>query len=1030
MVLISAPSGSGKNLAIISDKICFMGIWKNFDKRRNMHGKKFLFITLTYNDITIQRTKRPNRLVYTKQNEIYEDNEAQIYINEYFGNQPHNNFLESSSLDKTEYLEKMAFGKSTEIIELMKENTKENIRSINDETNNTEGQLSLTKKLLKSVINDWNNRMCSIVEPQIPVFENRVLNVSIYEEKDNIEKEIESLKLKNINHSILKSKLETILKQKYDLMNQIQNVKNNIDVTKNNLIYLNDLSTISIDDLQEKINKLNHEKQILNEKHTKILIEKSNLQNFLNEKNTLNQKLTELKIKKENLTPTIVLPSEENTEQSTQSFSLLKTRETHELNSLKTTLQNDISCMTEIMLKESVCKSQTDSLKKNIVKIEDEVVRLLNITKTVNLTLMNENLSALYQQSDHFNKIAAQKTILTTKVQNINIEKSKIEEKMVKTQKCNEDDVNKLDFKVQKLEKVKSFNKYLNSIKEHLKQSFPGVKTLEFTGHKSQLSVIKDFFEDALYTQKLGDNKAPKYKCPKCLHPLSIQHKNDKINIVSYIGEYILEIIVKVNELLSEYNNETTIEVMDDEEIENIKDFKKLILEREAFQIQIEKLEEEIKNLPVLYDKSNEIQSLQNTIASYNANNIQLLKEETKLKEEKKLLTQNITMSKLINEESNKIKDTYKIMIGIDKDITNEDIQTYLKKELSDLESELKERLIFETNLLIYNDIVSQIKTILDRQTIITEEIATIKKFIEEHSNIDELIYNLNQEHNLCYTNLLNKHKYEQYNTQLLNYTNLCVEYNESLNKVETDMETLKDQIKDDEKCCLELQKLQEYMKQIESFIKIQKKYELELNKFNEWTKLKNEYKKSVSNYETIINDLENRLLKLKNEYSASITLKLKISEAQNIALTSLVDTINIYVQQFLDLFFEEPIVINLTMFKETDKKGLKATPRYQPKVTVNLYYKGVLCPSDLSSLSSGEYARVSLAFTLAFHQINNNKVTPLMLDERTANLDQDLSTLIYSVIKENFPNQLLLVVAHQVITGPFDNIITLQDSN
>ncbi len=35
----------------------------------------------------------------------------------------------------------------------------------------------LTKKLLKSVINDWNNRMCSIVEPQIPVFENRVLNV-------------------------------------------------------------------------------------------------------------------------------------------------------------------------------------------------------------------------------------------------------------------------------------------------------------------------------------------------------------------------------------------------------------------------------------------------------------------------------------------------------------------------------------------------------------------------------------------------------------------------------------------------------------------------------------------------------------------------------------------------------------------------------------------------------------------------------------------------------------------------------------
>ncbi len=50
--------------------------------------------------------------------------------------------------------------------------------------------------------------------------------------------------------------------------------------------------------------------------------------------------------------------------------------------------------------------------------------------------------------------------------------------------------------------------------------------------------------------------------------------------------------------MLSEYNNETTIEVMDDEEIENIKDFKKLILEREAFQFKSKSLKKN-KNLPV-----------------------------------------------------------------------------------------------------------------------------------------------------------------------------------------------------------------------------------------------------------------------------------------------------------------------------------------------------------------------------------------------------------------------------------------------
>ncbi len=70
-----------------------------------------------------------------------------------------------------------------------------------------------------------------------------------------MEKEIESLKLKNYYHSILKSKLETILKQKYDLMTPIQNVKKTIiDVTKNNWNLFKRFNAQSlIDDLQEKI---------------------------------------------------------------------------------------------------------------------------------------------------------------------------------------------------------------------------------------------------------------------------------------------------------------------------------------------------------------------------------------------------------------------------------------------------------------------------------------------------------------------------------------------------------------------------------------------------------------------------------------------------------------------------------------------------------------------------------------------------------------------------------------------------------
>ncbi len=55
-----------------------MGIWKNFDKRRNMHGKNSCSVTLTYNDITSQRTSVPIDLYIPNRMKDSEDNEAQF----------------------------------------------------------------------------------------------------------------------------------------------------------------------------------------------------------------------------------------------------------------------------------------------------------------------------------------------------------------------------------------------------------------------------------------------------------------------------------------------------------------------------------------------------------------------------------------------------------------------------------------------------------------------------------------------------------------------------------------------------------------------------------------------------------------------------------------------------------------------------------------------------------------------------------------------------------------------------------------
>ena len=78
----------------------------------------------------------------------------------------------------------------------------------------------------------------------------------------------------------------------------------------------------------------------------------------------------------------------------------------------------------------------------------------------------------------------------------------------------------------------------------------------------------------------------------------------------------------------------------------------------------------------------------------------------------------------------------------------------------------------------------------------------------------------------------------------------------------------------------------------------------------------------------------------------------------------------------------------------------------------------------DLNMLSGGELSRVVLAFTLALGEMFNTPM--LLLDESTASLDQEATTVVFDAIKENFKGKMVLIIAHQVIQGVFDKIIKL----
>ena len=195
-------------------------------------------------------------------------------------------------------------------------------------------------------------------------------------------------------------------------------------------------------------------------------------------------------------------------------------------------------------------------------------------------------------------------------------------------------------------------------------------------------------------------------------------------------------------------------------------------------------------------------------------------------------------------------------------------------------------------------------------------------------------------------------------------------------------------------------------LQQIIQNIKEWQKYTEDQENYQEWTdkiiKLQSE-------------ENENRL-----KYGSVIMLKEKILEAESVAILNVIESINCHSQIYLDIFFtDSPILVRLVPFKKTSKTT-------KPQINIEIEYKGM--EADLSMLSGGELSRVILAYTLALGEMFNTPL--LLLDECTASLDQELTDTVFEGIKENFNGKLVLIIAHQVVTGKFDKTIYLDHNS
>jgi DNA repair exonuclease SbcCD ATPase subunit len=172
---------------------------------------------------------------------------------------------------------------------------------------------------------------------------------------------------------------------------------------------------------------------------------------------------------------------------------------------------------------------------------------------------------------------------------------------------------------------------------------------------------------------------------------------------------------------------------------------------------------------------------------------------------------------------------------------------------------------------------------------------------------------------------------------------------------------------------------------------------------------------KKYKKVKTTLNNFKDNKKNMEQTYLKTLLFKQKVIEAEHESLQFMVNTINTHLSVLLQDFFSEsfgdPIQIYLELSNEK-----------RPQVNTVINYKGNKV--DYKSLSTGEYARVKLAFDLTFKEILGENI--IMLDECTANLDQDLSTKIFNKIKGTFPSKTILIVAHQVIMGTFDHVLKL----
>lgn len=136
--------------------------------------------------------------------------------------------------------------------------------------------------------------------------------------------------------------------------------------------------------------------------------------------------------------------------------------------------------------------------------------------------------------------------------------------------------------------------------------------------------------------------------------------------------------------------------------------------------------------------------------------------------------------------------------------------------------------------------------------------------------------------------------------------------------------------------------------------------------------------------------------------------------------LQATVDNINMAMTDIFQTIFEDPINVNLQLYKT-----LKTDNRMKPSVNLSIQYRGAEY-DNINQLSGGEADRISLGLVLALNRVSSSPI--IMLDECLSSLDGNLREACLRALRTCVGvSKTVIMINHEDIEGHYDQVITVR---